>query len=157
MSRHLPLARRQFLIGGAAASVALAMHRSIVLAQTQAGRFAVNVASNQAADNAALQQLMLDRGLLGQLSLDVQIVESRTVSGPMEALLAGDADVCMISAFVGVLPAIEHGKALRLIGAAMLLPALAVYARNQGLRRVGEPGGVGRRWPPRPPTCPPDP
>jgi NitT/TauT family transport system substrate-binding protein len=139
--------RRRFLLGATAASAALLAARPPALAQQRRARFAVQVASNQGAENASLQQLMLDRGYARALSLDAQIVESRTVSGPMEAILGGDADICMISAFVGVLPAIVQGKELRLIGAAMLLPALAVYSNSDSIRRVedlsGRTVGVG--------------
>lgn len=140
MSQHDSIGRRQFLIGAAAASASLAIP-SAVLALGRSDRFAVRVASNQGADNATLQQLMLDRGYFQQFSLDARLVESNTVSGPMEAMLSGDADICMISAFVGFLPAIEQGKDLRLVGAAMLLPALAVYARGDAIRRVEDLAG----------------
>jgi NitT/TauT family transport system substrate-binding protein len=65
----------------------------------------------------------------------------------MDALLSGDADICMVSGFTGVLPAIAQGKPLRLVGAAMVLPALAVYSASDKIRRVEDlPGhsvGVG--------------
>src|SRR5438552_4067903 len=71
---------------------------------------------------------------------------SRERPQPFEQLVA-EADICMISGFVGVLLAIEQGKELRLVGAAMLLPALAVYTRNDDIRRVehlvGRTVGVG--------------
>ena len=134
--------RRRFLIGAAASLTAPA-----VFARSPRPRLAIRVASNQGVENAALQQLMLDRGYLRDLSLDTAIVESRSISGPLEALVAGQADVCMVSGFVGVLPAIEKGEAVRLIGAAMLLPALAVYTTRSDIRRVehlvGKTVGVG--------------
>jgi NitT/TauT family transport system substrate-binding protein len=140
--------RRRFLIGAAAASASLAaLGPASVFARGQRARFSVRVASNQGAENATLQQLLIDRGYASALDLDVQIVESRSISAPMEALLSSEADICMISGFVGVLPAIEQGKPLRLVGAAMLLPALAVYTRNDDIRRVehlvGRTVGVG--------------
>ncbi len=148
MSRDLPMQRRRFLAAAAATSAALlAEHPSTVLAGEWRARFAVKVASNQAAENSTLQQLMLDRGFARSLSLDAQIVEGRSISAPMEALLGGEAEICMISGFVGILPAIEQGKELRLVGAAMLLPALAVYTRDDNIRRVrdlvGRTVGVG--------------
>ena len=137
--------RRGFLIGAAAS--ALAGRSSDLQAQSRAPRFAVRVASNQGVENASLQQLMVDRGFARALALDAQIVESKTINGPMDALLAGEADICMVSGFVGVLPAIEQGKDLRLVGAAMLLPALAAYTRDSAVRRVedlaGRTVGVG--------------
>lgn len=136
---HRLMDRRRFLAGTAAGL--LAAQPSSLLAREQSDRFAVKIASNQGPENAALQQLMLDRGYCRQLALDAQIVESRSISGPMEALLGGTADICMISGFVGILPAIEQGKELRLVGAAMLLPALAVYTSAGGIRRVSDLAG----------------
>ena len=138
--------RRRFLLGAGACAL-LPAHPLAALAAASRARYTVRVASNQAAENSTLQQLMSDRGFARALSLDVHIVEGRTISAPMEALLADEADVCMISGFVGVLPAIEQGKPLRLVGAAMLLPALAVYTRDSGIRGVadlrGRTVGVG--------------
>jgi NitT/TauT family transport system substrate-binding protein len=127
------IGRREFLYG--------------TLAAFAPKRFAVRVASNQGIENAALQQFMTASGFAKALALDIEIVESKTVNGPMEALLAGEADICMVSGFVGVLPAIAQGKPLRLVGSAMLLPALAVYAGKDDIRRVedlrGHTVGVG--------------
>ena len=122
------LGRREFIFAAIAAS-------TWPMAQAKKN-LAVRIASNQAAENAALQQLQADSGYARALSLEEQLVESRTVSGPMESLLSGDADICMVSAFAGVLPAIAQGKPLRLVGAAMLLPALAVYSARSDIRRV---------------------
>ena len=143
MTDDLLLERRRFLM--AAAATTLAARPALAMAQPP--RFTVKVASNQGVENASLQQLMVDRGFSRRLSLEAQIVESRTINGPMDALLSGEADICMVSGFVGVLPAIEQGKDLRLVGAAMLLPALAVYTKDAGIRRVedlaGKSFGVG--------------
>ena len=66
-------------------------------------------------------------GYLDDLCMDGEFVESISISGPMDALLNDQADICMISAFAGVLPAIDQGKDVHLAGAAMLATALAVY------------------------------
>ncbi len=148
MNHDHSITRRGFLIGTAAASASLAVP-SALHALARRNHFAVRVASNQGADNSALQQLMVDRKFFQQFSLDAQLVESNTISAPMEAMLSGDADICMISAFVGFLPAIEQGKELRLVGAAMLLPALAVYAKDGTIQSVadlnGKRVGIGPR------------
>jgi NitT/TauT family transport system substrate-binding protein len=141
------MGRRRFLNGAATAAAALALAPASVFAREQRERFSVRVASNQGSENAALQKLLQDQGYASALSLEAEIVESRSITGPMDALLSGDADICMISGFVGVLPAIEQGKPLRLVGAAMLLPALALYTKNSDIRRVehliGRSVGVG--------------
>ncbi len=148
MSQHYSPDRRRFLIGAAAASASLALPATLH-ALARRNTYTVRVASNQGADNATLQQLMVDRKYFRQFSLEAQLVESSTISGPMEAMLTGAADICMISAFVGFLPAIEQGKELRLVGAAMLLPALAVYAKDNVIQSVadlaGKRVGIGPR------------
>lgn len=136
MTQSLLIGRRQFLAGGAAAASTLALP-----AFAKGERHAVRIASNQAAENATLQQLIADRGFFDQLGLDTNIVEGKTISAPMEAMLADQADICMISAFVGFLPAIEAGKEIRLVGAAMQLPALALYAANPAVGRVEDLAG----------------
>ena len=139
MSTTPGISRRGFLLRGLAASSLCAVGESALV---QGGeRLAVRIASNQGVENATLQRLMLDCGLLGKLALDARLVPSRTVSGPLHLLLADEADICMVSSYVGVLPAIERGADVRLVGAAMLLPALAVYTRRQDLLRVEELAG----------------
>lgn len=130
--------RRQFLLGAFAAAAPRAWSQQ---------RLTIRVAGNQGVENAALHQLLLDAGIANSLSLDIQLVESRTVSGPMESLLSDSADICMVSGFVGVLPAIAQGQPLRLVSAAMLRPALAVYTAADNVRKLRDlPGstfGVG--------------
>ena len=147
VSHSQTLSRRAFLGVGVSTAIGLRLWPAPLEAQNQATRFKVRIASNQGIENATLQRLMLDRGYLGHLSLDGEIVESKSISGPMDALLNDRADICMISAFAGVWPAIEQGKDLRLVGAAMLAPALAAYATDPRIRKVkdlkGRTIGVG--------------
>lgn len=90
--------------------------------------------------------------LSDRYGLDAVYSERPSVSGPMEAIIAGDADLCLISAFSGVLPAIAKGADLRVVGVAMALPALAFFASSPSIRSIkdlpgrrvgiGEPGGL---------------
>lgn len=142
------LQRRDFLLGAATASL---LPAGVARGATRA-RLAIRVASNQGAENAALQRLMDDRGFADRLALDLSVIESRDIAGPIAALEADRADLCMISAFAGVLPAIERGQPVRVIGTAMRVPALAVCATRPDVREVkdligrrigiGEPNGL---------------
>lgn len=130
------ISRRSF-VAWALASVPVA-----ALGKALAAPLAIRVASNQGIENAALQQLMANSGIARNLGVDLSVAESRSISAPMEVVLAGQADVCMISAFAGLLPAIERGAELRLIGAAMQRPALALFAgRAAGIARVRDLAG----------------
>lgn len=130
------LNRRTFVIGTAAATLS-----GRLFAQPSSAPLPIRIASNQGTENAALQQLMTERGFARRLGLEIALVESGAIEGPIEALEAGRADVCMISAYAGVLPAIEAGKPVRLIGSAMQLPALAVCSANDSLRTVRDLAG----------------
>lgn len=132
--------RRQLIIG-AAAGATLTAHVAGFAAHARPARHSIRVASNQGIENAALQQLLADRSYARRFALDVQMAEARTISAPMEMLQAGTADICMISAFAGLLPAIEQGSAVRLIGAAMLLPALALYTADPAITQVRHVAG----------------
>ncbi|NHN86698.1 PhnD/SsuA/transferrin family substrate-binding protein [Acetobacter musti] len=148
MTDYDTVSRRRLLVGAASCSV-LALAQARGRAQTSSGSFAVRVASNQGPENATLQRLMLERGYFRALSLDIRLAESRSVSGPMEAILHGEADICMISAYAGILPAIAQGAPVRLVGAALRLPTLAVYSGRKDIRHVsdlaGRTIGVGPR------------
>ena len=136
--------RRDFLLGSAAVALSGALPPPERLSP-----LSIRVASNQGVENSALQQLMNDRGFAHRMALDIVIVESKDISGPSAALETGTADLCMISAYAGVLPAIEAGQPLKLIGSAMRLPALAVCSADPRLRSVadlaGRRIGIGER------------
>lgn len=109
----------------------------------------IRLASNQGVENATIQQLMADRGYARALRLGLQLVASKEISGPIDALVNDKADVCMVSAFAGVLPEIEQGAPVRLIGTAMQLPDVAVYSARPDIRRiedlVGRTIGIGSK------------
>ncbi|MBC2664813.1 ABC transporter substrate-binding protein [Novosphingobium flavum] len=142
------LPRRDFLFG-LGASAAAALVAGPAGARRRLAPLSIRLASNQGVENATLQQLMADCGFARDLALDIALVESRDIAGPLAALSAGAADLCMISAFAGVLPAIEAGQPVRLVGSAMQLPALAVCTARSDVRRlrdlVGKRIGIGER------------
>ena len=67
-----------------------------------------------------------------------------TVAAPaatLEALVEDRADVCVVSGFNGLLPAIEKGAAVKVVGAAQQTAALAVYASRPDIKRVADLAG----------------
>lgn len=140
------LTRRQIVIGATSEAFFLTQLGAMP-APAESARHIIRVASNQGIENATLQQLMADQGFARRYALDVQIVEGNTISAPMSMLQANKADICMISGFVGVLPAIEQGSEVRLVGAAMLLTALSLYTAKPAITRVqhieGRKIGIG--------------
>jgi NitT/TauT family transport system substrate-binding protein len=58
-----------------------------------------------------------------------------------DALVGDRADICVVSGFNGVLPAIEKGAPVKVVGAALRAPALAVYSARSDIRSVSELAG----------------
>ncbi len=130
------ITRRSLVLGATAAALSSRLIADEVLAP-----LAIRIATNQGVENATLQRLMSDRGFAQRLALDITLVESRDIAGPVAALEQGAADLCMISAYAGVLPAIAQGQPIRLIGTAMQKPALVVCSANPALRGIGDLAG----------------
>jgi NitT/TauT family transport system substrate-binding protein len=143
---HHPIGRRHFLFGaGALATTALIARPSLVMAQAA---HKIRVGSNLAAENAATQQFLTDSPFLKQLALDVELVARNAVNGPLEAMTKDEADMAMTSGFVGWLPAIEKGAEVRMVGATMKLPSLAIFVKADSPIRtskdlVGKVFGIG--------------
>ena len=89
----------------------------------------LRIVSNPGLENATLNALMDEQGYFKRFGVDVQAIEVPGVSGPFDAIAAGMADVCLVSGYNLVLPRIEQGAPIRIIGAGMRKVALAVFAR----------------------------
>ncbi len=104
----------------------------------QASGFALRIACNPGLENATLEALMNQQGLFERFGVDVQTIEIPGVSGPFDAIAAGTADVCFVSGYNLVLPRIEQGAPVRIIGAGMRKVALAVFARPGSIATVAD-------------------
>lgn len=142
--------RREFLqAAGGGALLLMAACRGTPTAdrQTPAAAHGVRIASNPGLENATLNELMRSLGYLGQMGVDAEIIDVPGAAGPVESIVAGTTDICIVSGYSRILPDIEAGAPLRIVGAAMLLPAHAVYARGDAVQSVddlvGRTFGVG--------------
>jgi NitT/TauT family transport system substrate-binding protein len=136
--------RRDFLrLAMAAASSGLASGLTLPTRSVAQPLHPVRIVSNSGAENNTLQQLLKDLGYLERLELAPELVGVTTPAATLEALVSGKADVCMISGFNGLLPAIESGAPVRVLGAAMRLPALVIYTKANGVMSLNDV--VGRR------------
>ncbi len=136
----------------AASNTSLAAERAAVSAAVSttvsaAEPVAVRVAVNRGAENQTLLALLEQQGFARALGVTQALVAAATPPATLEALLDERADVCVVSAFNGLLPAIEKGAAIKIIGAALQAPALAVYTSRPEIQRVADlPGrtvGIG--------------
>jgi NitT/TauT family transport system substrate-binding protein len=131
------LDRRRFL--GSAAFLGLGVAAGLSAphaARADAAR--LRIVSNPGLENATLNALMDERGFFKRFGVDAAIVEASGVSGPFDAIAADAADVCLVSGYNLVLPRIEQGAPVRIIGAGMRKVALTVFAKPGSIATLAE-------------------
>jgi NitT/TauT family transport system substrate-binding protein len=98
----------------------------------------LTIVSNPGLENATLNALMEQQGYFRQFGVNARIVEAPGNAGPFDAIVAGAADVCMVSGYDGVLARIAGGAGVKIVGAGMKKCALAVFARPGGIYTLAD-------------------
>src|SRR5262245_41397311 len=98
----------------------------------------VRVAANAGAENQTLIELIERQGFLRSLGVGQTLVVVGSPPATLEALLSNRADICVVSGFNGLLPAIENGTPVKIVGAALRAPTLAVYSAQPEVRSVSD-------------------
>lgn len=130
--------RRRFLrdAGFLGLSVAVSGIATPYIAKAAATQ--LRIASNPGLENATLNVLMDQLGFFTRFGVSPLIVESNGPAGPFDSIVAGAADICLVSGYNMVLPRIEQGAKLKIIGAGMRKVALTVFARPDGIRKLAD-------------------
>ena len=124
------------LLGFAVAAPHVAARKSA--AQSATG---VRVVVNRGAENQTLLALLEQQGYAAAMGVAQALVTVAAPAATLEALVEDRADVCVVSGFNGLLPAIEKGAAVKVVGAAQQTAALAVYASRPDIKRVADLAG----------------
>lgn len=90
----------------------------------------IRIASNPWLENATLNAVMEQMGFLKSFDVDTMVIHAAGVAGPFDAIAAGKADICMVSGYNRVLPRIASGEKIKIVGAGMRKPPLAIFARS---------------------------
>lgn len=98
----------------------------------------LRIASNPWTENATLNALMDRWGLQGNFGLKAVEVSANGVAGPFEAICTGQADLCLVSGYNGLLPRIAAGAPVRIVGAGMRKAALTILARPDRIRCLAD-------------------
>jgi ABC-type nitrate/sulfonate/bicarbonate transport system substrate-binding protein len=136
--------RRDALVIGAVLAVAGA---GAALAQAPRRKLAVNIVNTTG--NAALtfQHLIRQQGYFEELGLDPTMLNVADGSKLMGAIISGGSDICAMSGFSQVLPAIEKGARMKLTGTAGQLAVQTIYTTRPDIKTVknleGRTVGVG--------------
>jgi NitT/TauT family transport system substrate-binding protein len=123
------LDRRRFLGGGALFGLGVAAGGLSAPHAARASATRLAIVSNPGLENATLNALMDEQGFFRRFGVDATIGEAPGVTGPFDAIAEGSADVCLVSGYNMVLPRIERGAPVRIIGAGMRKVALTVFAK----------------------------
>jgi hypothetical protein len=137
------LSRRDALVIGAAMTVGGA---STALAQAQfpvapRRKFAVNIVNTTG--NAALtfQHLIRQQGYFEELRLDPIMLNVADGSKLIGEIISGGSDICAMSGFSQILPAIEKGARMKLTGIAGQLAVQTIYTTRPNIRTAAIDGG----------------
>jgi NitT/TauT family transport system substrate-binding protein len=98
----------------------------------------VRVATNGGLENQTLIALIERQEFLRSVGVSQALVLVGSPAETFEALVDNRADICVVSGFNGVLPAIENGAPVKVVGAALRAPALAVYSARPDVRSVSD-------------------
>lgn len=135
------LDRRRFLGGAALFGLGVAAGGLSAPHVARAATTRLTIVSNPGLENATLNALMDEQGFFRRFGVDATIVEAPGVTGPFDAIADGVADVCMVSGYNLVLPRIEQGAPVRIIGAGMRKVALTVFARPGSIATLADLAG----------------
>jgi ABC-type nitrate/sulfonate/bicarbonate transport system substrate-binding protein len=126
------LDRRDVLCAGAAAAFSLVAPRPLIAAD----RLKVNIVNTSGNTNVVLAALLKQEGIFEQLGLDANILHVSDGSKLIGSLLSGETDMCGLSGFGQVLPAIEKGAKLKILAGGALLGLQGILTKNPAIKTV---------------------
>ena len=124
--------RRDVLRAGASAAFGLTAPRSLMAAD----RIRINVVNTSGNTNVVLATLLKQEGIFEQLGLEANILHVSDGSKLIGSLLSGEMDMCALSGFGQVLPAIEKGAKLKVLAGGSLLGLQGILTKNPAIKSV---------------------
>lgn len=130
--------RRSFLRGAGLLGLGLATGGLVAPHIARASATQIRIVSNPGLENVTLNALMEQQGYFKRFGADAVIVQARGAAGPFDSIVAGEADVCMVSGYNMVLSRIEQGARVKVVGAGMRKCALTVFAKPDGIKTLDD-------------------
>jgi ABC-type nitrate/sulfonate/bicarbonate transport system substrate-binding protein len=120
------------LRAGATVAVGLTTPPPLIAAE----RLKINVVNTSGNTNLVLAALLKQEGFFEQLGVDANILHVSDGSKLIGSLLSGEMDMCALSGFGQVLPAIEKGARLKILAGGALLALQAIMTKNPAIKTV---------------------
>ncbi|MBO0902843.1 ABC transporter substrate-binding protein [Jiella sonneratiae] len=134
------LSRRRVLEMCAGAGLAAALRPGLALAQSAKDlpklSYPVNIVNTGSNATLVLQKLLENLNYLDEFNVETKTINVQDGSKLIGSLLSGGNDICLLSGFSQVLPAIEKGATLKLVAGANILIAQALYTSNPDVKSV---------------------
>ncbi|MGH7033990.1 MAG: ABC transporter substrate-binding protein [Stellaceae bacterium] len=121
-------------VAGLAASAGLA--RFSLAARAATPPLPVNIVNTASNSTMALQVLLKQQGFFDEVGLTPTTLNVADGSKLMGALISGSSDICLLSGFSQVFPAVEHGGKLKILAGAGLLLQDAIYSAKPDIHRL---------------------
>ena len=121
-------------IAGVAASAGLT--RFSLAARAATKPLPVNIVNTASNSTMALQVLLKQQGYFDEVGLTPTTLNVADGSKLMGALISGSSDICLLSGFGQVFPAVEHGGKLKIIAGAGVLLQDAIYSAKPDIHRL---------------------
>ena len=110
---------------GAVAALGLIAPRPLLAAD----RLKINLVNTAGNTNVVLATLLKQEGIFEELGLDASVVHVSDGSKLIGGLLSGQMDMCALSGFGQVLPAIEKGAKLKVLAGGALVPLQGILTK----------------------------
>lgn len=121
-------------LAGVAASTGLTSFNRAARAAT--APIPVNIVNTASNSTMALQELIKQQGYFEEFGLAATTLNVADGSKLMGALFSGSSDICILSGFSQVFPAVEKGGKLKIIAGAGLLLQDAIYSAKPDIHHV---------------------
>jgi ABC-type nitrate/sulfonate/bicarbonate transport system substrate-binding protein len=131
-AKRTRLGRRDVLCGGAASAFGLFAPRPL----RAADRLKINIVNTAGNTNVVLATVLKQEGFFEDLNLDANILHVSDGSKLIGSLLSGESDMCALSGFGQVLPAIERGAKLKILAGGAVLGLQGILTKNRAIKTV---------------------
>jgi ABC-type nitrate/sulfonate/bicarbonate transport system substrate-binding protein len=121
-------------IAGVAASTGLTTFNRA--ARAAAAPLAVNIVNTASNSTMVFQELLKQQGYFDEFGIAPTTLNVADGSKLMGALFSGSSDICMLSGFSQVFPAVEKGGKLKILAGAGLLLQDAIYSAKPEIQHV---------------------
>jgi ABC-type nitrate/sulfonate/bicarbonate transport system substrate-binding protein len=137
------VSRRQLLQGAAGTAAA----GIVGVAPAQAAPMPIKIANASGALTQVMGALMKQQRIMESFDLAPDILEVADGSKILGAVISGTVDVCLMSGFGQLFPAVERGGGLKVIGGALLSPTIAMFTGKSNVNSLkdleGRTVGIG--------------